>query len=142
MTTNSKKLSTSPGGSYLLHITVSQAVRQKIGALGTFNFPAGPYVYVGSARRGFDARINRHRAIANGRKNKLHWHIDFLLSHPDVYIERVDIFPGREECELSEWVRNKYACEIPAPGFGASDCTHNCPAHLYRVVVIRENDCA
>jgi Uri superfamily endonuclease len=43
-----------------LHIRLSQAVHLQIGRLGEFDFPAGDYVYTGSAKRDFEERIARH----------------------------------------------------------------------------------
>ena len=47
-----------------------------IGKLGCFSFPAGKYIYTGSAMGpgGIQARLLRHQKIIK----KKHWHIDFL----------------------------------------------------------------
>jgi len=41
--------------SYQLHIELSQPCSITIGKLGEFNFPAGYYIYTGSARRHIEA---------------------------------------------------------------------------------------
>jgi len=107
--------------SYQLLIEVSQSQRCVIGRLGEFDFPAGRYVYTGSARQHFDARVARHL-----RKEKaLRWHIDYLLVLPGVRI--VDaIRSRRSECALNRTVRG----HILVTGFGASDCSAGCGAHL------------
>lgn len=106
---------------YQLHIVVRKAVQIQIGALGLFGFPPGRYVYTGSARKNLEARIARHR---NADK-KLRWHIDYLLSHPDVYITRVDT-SIEDECTWNQAVGGG----VVVPRFGASDCRAGCRSHL------------
>ncbi|MGE5336519.1 MAG: GIY-YIG nuclease family protein, partial [Gemmatimonadota bacterium] len=107
--------------SYQLLIEIARPLRCAIGRLGVFDFPAGCYLYTGSARRGLDARIARH---LRGDK-RLHWHIDYLLAAPGVRI--VDVFrSARAECALNRSVRGS----VPCAGFGASDCRAGCGAHL------------
>ena len=107
--------------SYQLVIRVEGALRCTIGRLGTFAFPAGGYVYTGSAKRGLEARVARHL-----RHDKtLRWHIDYLLAAPGVCVIEVRRSP-REECELHRSTRGT----IVVPGFGASDCRQRCGAHL------------
>ncbi|WP_456372987.1 GIY-YIG nuclease family protein [Thiolapillus sp.] len=110
--------------SYRLYIRVHQPVRIVAGALGSCNFPPGEYAYTGSARRNLQARIARHLS----RKKKLHWHIDYLLIHPDVEVIGVDT-SSIPECQWNQQLQG----EIPIPGFGASDCQHHCGAHLKRM---------
>ena len=107
--------------SYQLLIEVSQPLRCTIGRLGEFDFPAGRYVYTGSARRGLEARIARHTR----QKKALRWHIDYLLNAPGVGVIEV-IRSRRSECALNRGV----AGGIVAFGFGASDCRAGCGAHL------------
>ncbi|MGP1676683.1 MAG: GIY-YIG nuclease family protein [Burkholderiales bacterium] len=107
--------------SYQLRIAVARPVRLRIGRLGRFLFPAGRYIYTGSARRNLEARIARHL-----RKEKaLRWHIDWLLSAPGVEVVSVRR-SGEGECALNR----KAAGAIVAPGFGASDCRKGCGSHL------------
>lgn len=107
--------------SYQLLIDVPQPVRCVIGRLGVFAFPAGRYVYTGSAKRGIDARIARHRR----REKPLRWHIDYLLGAPGVRV--VDVVRSRRgECASNRAVRGR----VVASGFGASDCRAGCGAHL------------
>ncbi len=91
------------------------------GALGSCNFPAGHYVYTGSARRNLAARIARHLSDSK----KLRWHIDYLLAHPEVEILRMET-SAIPECRWNQQV----AGQIPVPGFGASDCRRHCGSHL------------
>ncbi|RMG31902.1 MAG: GIY-YIG nuclease family protein [Gammaproteobacteria bacterium] len=107
--------------SYQLLLQVREGLRLEIGALGPCRLPAGLYVYTGSARRGLEARIARHRRREKPRR----WHIDWLTTHPAVEILAV-LRSTLPECELNRAT----AGEIPVPGFGASDCRTGCGAHL------------
>jgi Uri superfamily endonuclease len=104
-----------------LVIEVGSPVRCKVGRLGVVAIPAGIYVYTGSARRGFEARLARH---ARATKT-LRWHIDYLLTAPAVRIVKI-VRSRRDECRLNQAVKGT----VPVPGFGASDCTARCGAHL------------
>ena len=107
--------------SYQLHIDVERPVRCRVGRLGEFDFPAGRYVYTGSARRGLEARIARHL-----RQDKtLRWHIDYLLAAPGVRVRSVTR-SSRPECHWNQATRGR----LVARGFGASDCRAGCDAHL------------
>ncbi len=110
-----------PPISYQLVIDVERAVRCIVGRLGTFDFPAGRYVYTGSARRGMQARIARHLRP----EKRLHWHIDYLLKAPGVHVAEV-VRSRRDECLLNQASRGT----VLVPGFGATDCRVRCGAHL------------
>ena len=110
-----------PHRSYQLHIRLAQPLRLAIGRLGRFDFPAGRYVYTGSAQHHFEARIARHLRA----EKTLRWHIDYLLTAPGVTLTEV-IRSEAEECALNQAVLGT----LPAPGFGASDCRHGCGSHL------------
>jgi Uri superfamily endonuclease len=111
---------------YQLLIHVSENLRIRIGQLGTFDFPAGSYVYTGSAKRNPEARIARHLA----KSKRLRWHIDYLLAASGVEIEEVLRFDA-PECEVN---RLTSGCMIAAR-FGASDCRAGCGSHLkYRMI--------
>jgi Uri superfamily endonuclease len=115
-------------GTYALSFSLPEAVKVCIGRLGWFEFPAGEYVYLGSARGpgGLRARLGRH---LRGEK-ATHWHIDYLRPHLE--IRAVGYLPGNEnlECAWSQSLAALPAARLPAPGFGASDCACGCPAHL------------
>jgi len=113
---------------YQLRIRLRRTAIIRIGALGRHRFPAGDYIYTGSARRHIEARIRRHCR----KEKKLRWHIDYLLNHPDASV--VDTLLSSEaECALNQSVGG----EIPVPGFGASDCRHGCGSHLKYIAVSR-----
>lgn len=117
-----------PARTYQLLIRVAAPVRVAVGRLGECDFPAGEYVYTGSATRNLEARIARHLA----RKKKLHWHIDYLLAAPGVMVYQVRRLTT-PECA----VNRRQAGEIVAPGFGASDCRAGCGSHLKRLAGVR-----
>lgn len=107
--------------SYQLLIELAAPARVGIGKLGTFDFPAGRYVYTGSARRNMEARIARHQR----RDKPLRWHIDYLTSLPDCTVLEVSR-SAETECALNQAT----AGSLPARGFGASDCVSGCGSHL------------
>jgi len=112
-------------GSYLLVLRVPRVVSVEVGALGQIRFPAGFYVYVGSAMAGLSARLARHRR----RRKRMHWHIDWLASSARI----VDTLPIRSserlECDLARAMAGFASDRVP--GFGCSDCS--CESHLFRM---------
>ena len=106
---------------YQLHFRLAAPLSIVVGRLGEFAFPAGDYVYTGSAKRNFEARIARHLR----REKTLHWHIDYLLNGPDVSVTEV-LRSGSDECALNQATPGA----ILVAGFGASDCRHGCGSHL------------
>src|SRR5438132_1599052 len=111
-------------GVYQLHLYLSKPARVKVGRLGVFLFPAGRYVYTGSALGGLAKRLARHQR----REKALHWHIDYLLRH--AAIERIETLPTTErlECTLNARSLEQPGAQVVVKGFGSSDC--GCPAHL------------
>ncbi|MFZ4535500.1 GIY-YIG nuclease family protein [Propionivibrio sp.] len=109
---------------YQLLIEIAAPVRVSIGRFGTFDFPAGLYVYTGSALRNFEARVSRHLSP----EKKMHWHIDYLLAAPGVRVREV-LRHGEAECAVNQ----RIVGEIPVRGFGASDCRAGCGSHLKRL---------
>lgn len=109
-------------GAYLLVIKVDERLSLPVGHLGQMSFLPGYYVYVGSARRDLQARLNRHLR----RRKKLFWHIDYLLTKAKI----THVLPIRStsdlECLLAQ---NLGLMAQPIPAFGCSDCS--CPSHLY-----------
>lgn len=106
---------------YCLLIKKETPGKLRIGKLGVFDFPPGCYVYTGSARRGIQARINRHLSD----KKKHHWHIDYLLEESiieDVFLSE------KKECELNFKIFSLPGATLIAKKFGSSDCS--CRSHL------------
>ena len=112
-------------GTYVLGIDLARATTIEVGALGSVEFDAGAYAYVGSAfGPGGFARVDRHRELSAGDRDTRHWHVDYLLGHPDTSLEAAITFPDADrECELADRLPGERVA-----GFGASDC--DCSAHL------------
>lgn len=119
------------GGLYVLLLKLNIALTLRVGALGEVTLPAGDYLYVGSARRGLRARIDRHRR----REKRVRWHVDYLTTHSGCDLLDVLAFSdsAATECEVLRIVAAATDATAPAPGFGASDCRSGCPAHLVRM---------
>ena len=110
--------------SYALFIRVEKPQKIVVGRFGTFAFPAGDYVYYGSARKNILARLNRHLR----REKKLRWHIDYLLAAERVGIVKI-VVSTMPECDLVKVGGGT----VVVPGFGASDCRAGCGSHLRRL---------
>ncbi|GAB4252153.1 MAG: hypothetical protein Kow00109_27790 [Acidobacteriota bacterium] len=110
--------------SYQIWFRLPQELVIRVGALGEQRFPAGLYVYTGSARRGLQARIRRH--LRGGAIRR--WHIDYLLRSGAAEVVKVTL-SETPECALNQGTSG----EIVVPGFGASDCLNGCGSHLKRV---------
>jgi Uri superfamily endonuclease len=111
-------------GVYQLHLSLSDTTEITIGKLGTFRFPAGCYVYTGSALSGLERRLARHRR----REKTHHWHIDYFLCHARIVEVRRQVTTERRECLLNaETLALPGACVVAAR-FGSSDC--RCRSHL------------
>lgn len=111
---------------YRLRIRLSAPLSVTVGRLGTFLFPAGDYVYTGSARRNFEARVARHCRCGTAERPKpLRWHIDYLLAWDEATVLAV------ERLTVAECAANRaVGGAVVAPGFGASDCKAGCVSHL------------
>ena len=118
-------------GAYQLYIIVSKDIEINVGALGLCKFPKGKYIYTGSAMNNLHQRIARHLRS----EKKIRWHIDYLLTSENVFIEKIKKFESDKkiECELNLKILIPEKTSIPVPGFGSSDC-NNCPAHLIRIL--------
>ena len=112
-------------GTYALVIFLPREQTFRVGALGTFRFPRGYYLYLGSALNGLSARVARH---LQQRDKRRFWHIDYLLDHARVVDVWTRACRARLECR---WARAALAlpnARVVVPRFGASDC--DCAAHL------------
>jgi len=84
----------------------------------------------GRGRRARDPRVRPglvrlHRVeLAAGERDTRHWHVDYLLGHPDAAVEVVATTPAVDaECAVSGALDGERV-----PGFGVSDCV--CDSHL------------
>lgn len=119
-------------GTYVLALWLDAPRGIQVGQLGEFEFPAGWYLYVGSAfgPGGLHARLARHRRRRSAGK-RVHWHLD--------YLRESTLWGGawgcdssqRLECSWAAMLRSLPQAEVVAAGFGASDC--HCLSHLVRV---------
>jgi len=113
-------------GSYILVIDLAEGLTLEVGRLGNSHFPAGLYLYCGSAMNGLQGRIRRHLR----QDKKLHWHIDYLTAAARVSEVWWLVSGKRWECRWAEAI----ACmggEAVVQGFGSSDC--RCSTHLLRL---------
>ncbi|HIC96411.1 TPA: GIY-YIG nuclease family protein [Candidatus Bipolaricaulota bacterium] len=112
----------------ILHLVCREEIT--IGRLGKFTFPAGYYLYLGSALGpgGLEARLTRH--LREGKRP--HWHIDYLLERARVI--EVWTLPSAErlECLWARAARELPGARLPVLGFGSSDCS--CPSHLIHLI--------
>jgi Uri superfamily endonuclease len=125
-------------GTYALLLKLDKQERITVGKLGTFDFPAGYYLYVGSALGpgGLQARLARHQrgsenssqSSSSQRGKKLHWHIDYLLQRGQLIEVWSVVSEERLECKWSEVARGLSGAQVPVRGFGSSDC--RCLTHL------------
>jgi Uri superfamily endonuclease len=121
-------------GSYALRLRLPTCATLQIGRLGRHEFPAGDYIYLGSALGpgGLRGRLSRHLRPGG----KTHWHIDYLRK-PAHLVEVCFEINGplaageeKSECCWSQALSALEEIHIPLPGFGASDCRAGCAAHL------------
>lgn len=113
-------------GTYVLILNLRRPMGIRIGCLGRFQFPAGWYAYVGSARGpgGLAARLARHLRSPK----PLRWHVDYLRPHA----QPVEIWHAagsqKKECDWAQALSRLPGALTPVPRFGASDC--RCISHL------------
>lgn len=106
---------------FVLHLAEMKDIA--IGAKGIMHFPAGYYVYTGSAKKNLVARLARHQR----KRKKMHWHIDYLRQQADV-IAAIPIRTQDDlEHDLAHAVDAIAGWHIDA--FGCTDC--DCPSHLF-----------
>lgn len=111
---------------YVVAAWVPRRLEITVGALGPVTFGRGWYAYVGSARRGRDARVARHLR----REKLLRWHADYLFTAaPPTLAWLVD--GALSECELADALAAQPGASRPVRRFGAGDC--RCRGHLVRL---------
>jgi Uri superfamily endonuclease len=125
-------------GTYASLLKLDKQERITVGKLGTFDFPVGYYLYVGSALGpgGLRARLARHRRGGENSSQsnsgqtgkKLHWHIDYLLQRAQLVEVWSVASEEKLECRWGEVARRLSGAQVPVRGFGSSDC--RCLAHL------------
>jgi Uri superfamily endonuclease len=113
-------------GTYILVLHLVREEEIAVGRLGCFVFPAGFYLYVGSALGpgGLAGRLARHRRL----DKRMRWHIDYLRARAAWVGAYYAAGQERRECSWARALCGLPGASLPAPRFGASDC--RCPAHL------------
>ena len=111
-------------GTYALVLALDRETTIAVGRLGVFTFPAGCYVYAGSALGGLSPRLRRH--FAGGKK--VHWHVDYLREKARSVEAWYHVSDRRLECAWFEAVSHMDGARVPVDGFGSSGC--RCRAHL------------
>lgn len=116
-------------GTYILLLRLGTAATLAVGRRGTFGFPAGAYAYVGSAfgPGGLRGRLKHHLSPVA----RPHWHIDYLRAVAPVRAVYYHASATRHEHTWAAALLAAPGTTVPAPRFGASNCT--CPAHLVRL---------
>ena len=110
-------------GAYLYMLHLAEDTSILIGALGEVQFPAGFYVYTGSAATNLTQRLARHQ-----RKNKKHhWHIDYLRAKAEHHAALPVRSQDDLECSLAQSLAKLSDFQIS--NFGCSDCS--CKSHLF-----------
>lgn len=113
-------------GVYLLVLHLPVARSLEVGALGWQEFPAGWYVYAGSAHGsgGLHARLKRHRSL----EKRVWWHVDYLRAAAEWVEAWMAPLPANCECEWARRLMALPGAGVPVRGFGSSDC--RCASHL------------
>ncbi len=114
-------------GTYALLFQRPLSGRIEVGRLGSFEFPAGFYLYVGSALGpgGLAGRLRRHLSPTR----KIHWHVDYLDKEATLIEIWYSIGQERLEHDWAAVLGRLPGVQIPALNFGASDC--RCESHLF-----------
>lgn len=110
-------------GAYLLVVHLEKGQRICYGKGKERYFEEGFYVYVGSAMKNLQSRINRHHR----KRKKYFWHIDYLLNKGKL-LNSIPIRTKDDiECKLASAIKEISKTEVI--GFGSTDC--KCPSHLF-----------
>jgi len=117
-----------PKGSYTLVISLLKKQWIKVGGLGLSLFPAGTYLYTGSAMNGLKSRLARHLK----KRKPSHWHIDYLLKCSEAQIRKILLYPPApdQECRQNRRISALPGSKVVLKGFGSSDCRGGCLDHL------------
>ncbi|WP_276301116.1 GIY-YIG nuclease family protein [Halorussus lipolyticus] len=112
-------------GTYTLLIELESDATVEFGAVGERALSSGWYAYTGSAfGTGGFSRVERHRELSAEERDVRHWHVDYLLGHPESRVAEVVKTADEDvECEVSRELDAE-----PIAGLGASDC--DCDSHL------------
>ena len=115
-------------GIYLLEIIAASNIKIEHPKFNDITIPKGYHYYIGSAQKNLSKRLERH---LRKEKNN-HWHIDFLTSHDETFVNRIFIIPNIKkigECRMVSKLLKNTHLNIITENFGNSDCK-NCKSHL------------
>ncbi len=120
-------------GTYVLWIRLQKAKKLTFSSLGSAVFLPGFYSYTGRDSRRLRARLSRHLKT---QKN-CHWHVDWLLTR-EASVVQIWVYANHPEweCRVNQLLEKLPGASIPLPGFGSSDCTSGCRAHLIQHPVL------
>lgn len=119
-----------PGTYVVIYYLPEAATRVRIGALGTFDFPAGYYAYLGSAFTSGGVRKRTHRHLTR-RSMKNKWNIDYLkpLCKPVAVWWTNEV--RHVEFDWADLLADLPGATVPARRFGGND-NPAAEAHLFR----------
>jgi len=118
-------------GTYALVLELNPATEIVVGKLGRATFPAGFYIYVGSAlgSGGLASRLDRHAKSTTSVGWRAWWHIDYLRH----YTKTIEVWSVqhvlRREHVWAALIEKMPEVSVTMPGFGSTDC--GCPTHLF-----------
>ena len=99
----------------------------EVGKKGSFSFPEGFHIYVGSALgSGGMKRVKRHIDLSSKKDKNPRWHVDYLHLNSSFRLSWA-VCAGtstRLECELARRLGGD-----SVQGFGCTDCA--CSSHLF-----------
>ena len=109
---------------YAIFLLLQEDKTIQIGALGSFHFPKGKYVYIGSAKKNIESRVNRHDKMDKPKR----WHLDYFRPYCEITAIYTYHFPKGECALAASFLEN--GTRFP-PQFGSSDC--RCGGHLIKI---------
>ena len=118
------------GFTYILLIYYNESCDIVVGRLGHVKINKGYYIYIGSAKKNINSRLNRH---LSAKKNKF-WHIDYVLSNPFPFLI-VNIWTSQEliECQISKELFKSNYCYLVKKGFEVDN-------HLWGIYGIKQTE--
>jgi Uri superfamily endonuclease len=127
-------------GTYALLLHLPTPRKIEVGKLGRYYFPAGFYIYVGSAlgSGGLAGRLGRHLKPTAFPGWKAKWHIDYLHHYAKIAEVWTIKQTVRREHDWASLVQELPGAAVPMPGFGSSDCS--CLTHLFHFSHLPRHD--
>ena len=95
---------------------------------GNVTLPSGYYFYCGSAHGSGGLRSRTSRHLQNSHKKR--WHIDYLKGNLHPIEVWWDTAEEENECAYAAFLSSLNSTSVIVSGFGASDCSSGCQAHL------------